>query len=518
MKKLTLLALSSLLFACPPRTGSECLAGDAGTTEGIDAGPPTNEMQIRLVNLGRESVTVTFDGTDGGIETVLSMGTLYKTGRVTLIKQRGVVTARNLDLDGGSVPLTLPFEFDSRTTDEATFVIRDLTPARISTDLTLDRQLFKPTYGENVRASLKDVEVVGGVDIEGDCAADIGGSGLARVSLRDETLTSCLNTNDAYYARPIVVPADATPYFVHSNDDGLNVAWVSKVNQGLRAAGGALARGSSLLVNSSPGTVSVSGPTRQLYILNAHSTMKLAGVDINGILLVQDLPGATLIRVLPNMIATAARIATPRSMARTLIDGQTQMLPLGAVLTGPCRPPYLCDFLNNEDTLLVVSDASPTSVSVLKSEPGMYATGARRPVVFGTTSIVESKGCVSVLPNDDQCTMGAAAVSSVGNLAGGAGGGAAAASYARAGRFLYPPKVVPGGSVMRFDVEENAIILRRFIFDNPPGLTPTATRIPGGFAIVAPVGAVDPRFADKRALLFVDTTVQPWALVTSISR
>ncbi len=71
---------------------------------------------------------------------------------------------------------------------------------------------------------------------------------------------------------------------------------------------------------------------------------------------------------------------------------------------------------------------------------------------------------------------------------------------------------------MRFDVEENAIILRRFIFDNPPGLTPTATRIPGGFAIVAPVGAVDPRFADKRALLFVDTTVQPWALVTSISR
>jgi len=161
-----------------------------------------------------------------------------------------------------------------------------------------------------------------------------------------------------------------------------------------------------------------------------------------------------------------------------------------------------------------MSENSPTSAAVLKADPLVYAAGVRRTVVLGSTTGFETKGCVGVLPNDDVCAMGAASVSSQGNV----GGIATAAAYAATGRLLYPPRAVSGGTTMQLLVEESGVLVRRFVWDNPPGLTPTPERVPGGFAIVAGSGTLDPRFPDKRALFFVDTGSQPWVLKTALSR
>ena len=94
------------------------------------------------------------------------------------------------------------------------------------------------------------------------------------------------------------------------------------------------------------------------------------------------------------------------------------------------------------------------------------------------------------------------------------------AGYARAGRLLYPPKAVSGGTSLLFTVEEAGIAPRRFIWDNPPGLTPAASadHVAGGFAIIAAGTSLDPNAINRKALYFVDTAQQPWKLQTSLSR
>ena len=205
MKKLLLLGLASLLFACPPRV-AECPGTDGGASITVDAGPPTNELQFRVVNLSRDPVTVTIDGQVRG-EEVLPLSTLYKTGHVTLIKQRGAVEAKNRDADGGLISVSLPFDFDPLTETEVTLIIKDQFPARLSTNMTIERQTPKASFGERVRASLAGVEAPGGVDIEGDCAPEVGSNGVApaTISLREDNTASCESTADAYYARPSAV-------------------------------------------------------------------------------------------------------------------------------------------------------------------------------------------------------------------------------------------------------------------------------------------------------------------------
>ncbi len=512
MKNLILLTLASLVLACTPRE-SECVGVDAGTSSTvIDAGPPTNEVSFRLVNLSRETVNLFIDGQDGG-EPVLPLGTLTKTGHVTLIKQRGSIDARTRDADGGLAALTLPFEFDPRTEDNVTLVVRDTTPSRISMNVTVAKQTPNASFGERVRAALAEVDLPGAVDVDGDCAPEVAMNGavLASISLREDNTLSCDGTADAYFARPLEVSVDATPYFIQGRDRQLEVAWVSPVKEGASTAvGQAKWLGASI---SGSGVVT-SGPTRKVYVINTHNTQKPGSIDVNGILLAQDVPAGTMVRVKTNLVAASAHVQRPEPIARIIIDGFTQTFPVG-VLTGPCKPPYLCDWLNGEDTLLVMSETGPNSASMLKADATVYAMGVRRPIVFATTSVALNRACVGVLPNDDICIMGSAFVSSVGSLAGN-GAGASQASYAATGRMLYPPKSVPGGTAMQFIVEEIGSISRRFIWDNPAGLTPTADRIAGGFAIVA--GNIDPRFPDRRALYFVDTTVNPWVLSTSISR
>jgi len=514
MKKLSLLAFASLLFGCPPRGEADCPSGDGGATT-VDAGPLTNELQLRVVNLSRDLVMVNIDGQDGG-EPLLPLGTLYKTGHVTLIKQRGRVEAKNHDADGGRLPVLLPFEFDPRTDAEVTLVVKDQFPARLSTNMSIERQTPKASFGERVRASLTGVESPGGVDIEGDCAPELGSNGvsLASISLREDNTLSCDSTADAYYARPPVVSADATPYFIRGRDGQLEVAWVSKIGSGLHAAGSSIAQGAKLpLATSSSGLgVVTSGPTRKVYIVNAHAGQKPGSLDVNGILLAQDVPVGTMVRARSNLVAAAGAISVEQSQVRVIIDGLTHLTPLAP--NSACKPPSSCDFLNDHDTLMVMSENSPTSAAVLKADPLVYAAGVRRTVVLGSTTGFETKGCVGVLPNDDVCAMGAASVSSQGNV----GGIATAAAYAATGRLLYPPRAVSGGTTMQLLVEESGVLVRRFVWDNPPGLTPTPERVPGGFAIVAGSGTLDPRFPDKRALFFVDTGSQPWVLKTALSR
>ncbi len=498
MKKLTAVFVLGLgLLGCPVRTdGGECGVLDGGSQSG-DGGQAsvTSTLQFRFVNLGREAVTVHLDGIDGG-DRVQPLASLFKTGHVTLIKQRGTIEARNVLPDGGPVPVTLPFDFDVNEDPATTLVLkeRDATITnRISTNVSIERQTPKTSFGEMVRASLANVVIEGGVDIDGDCAADVSASTVtaAKISLRGETDTACDNTADQYFARPVEVSATATPYFIHGQDNQLQVAWVGATD------------------------VQVSSPTRRLYVINAYLGARPASLDLNGILLAENVMPGTMVRAKSNLVAKATQVVAAPNMVRIIVDGATQMFPVGTVLTGPCKPPYLCDFANNEDTLLVISENSPSSVSVLKADPAPFDAMVRKPIVLGATALVDTRACVSVLPNDDICTMGAASVT-----AASLGAIGAASGYARAGRLLYPPKAVSGGTSLLFTVEEAGIAPRRFIWDNPPGLTPAASadHVAGGFAIIAAGTSLDPNAINRKALYFVDTAQQPWKLQTSLSR
>ncbi len=492
-KRSLLLVLCAGLFGCPVTNQSVCEA-DGGSRMADGGSGSANTLQFRFVNLGREAVTVHLDGIDGG-DRVQPLGSLFKTGHASSLPQRGLVEARTILPDGGATPVTLPFDFDGNADPAATIVLKETTSLseRISMNVTVGRQGPLAPFGERVRASLANVVLEGGIDVEGDCAADVGATaGLAaKVSLRSDTDQACDATADQYFARPVEVSALSTPYFIHGQDGQLQVAWVGDTD------------------------VLVSGPTRRLYVINAYLGARPASVDINGILLAQELQPGMMVRVKSNLVAKATQVAQSPTLLRIIVDGATQLLPLGTVLTGACRPPNMCDFANGEDTLVVVSENSPSSVSVLKADPVPFDSAVRKPIVLGATALVDTRACVSVLPNDDVCTMGAAQVTqaSVGPIA-------SATAYARFGRLLYAPKAVAGGTSLTFTVDEAGIAPRRFIWDNPAGLTPTpqADHVAGGFAIIAAGTSLDPLAINRKALYFIDTTQRPWRLQTSLSR
>lgn len=493
MKRLLVLSAVSLLCACPPVVMTAKCETDAGT--------PEAEAQFRFVNLGREAVVVTVEGEDAG-QSVPALQSMARTSHITLIKQRGTVQARNFLPDGGREAVVLPFDFDTTDAEPATFVLKDTSPNRISMNVTVGRQTQGATFGEKVRSSLAGVEVEGGVDFEGDCAADQStpAGTLAKVALRGEPKSvdmDCAGSEDDEFVRPGDVEADATPYFIRNADGSLGVAWVGKVNAGLHAAGGALAQGAS---RTFPGGVGVSAATTRLYVLNAHNSGMPATVTLGGVQAAKDVPAGGLVRVKTSVVS---RLST----------GAIVGIAVGTAVSS------FAISMNGEDTLLVVSENVNSPATVMKygrpvGQPAAAGLGSHRLLIpFATTSTVETTACVAAFQGDDTCAMGAAAVSSVGNLAGGA---AAQASYARLGQLLYPPKEPPAaGTAMLTTVTE---LPQRFVFSNPAGLTPVASKFPGGFAIAAAGTSIDATAVQRRALFFVDTTVTPWKVQSSLSK
>jgi hypothetical protein len=518
MKNLLAVCSLSLLFACPPASDLKC-EPDSGPAA-ADAGEPDYEVQFRFVNLGRETVTVRLEGEDAG-QPVPPLGSVAKTGHVTLIKQRGNVQARNFLADGGKESVTLPFEFDTTTGEPVTFLLQDMTPARISMNVTVPKQTQGATFGEKVNAGLVGVEIPGGVNTTGDCMADHSAPAgtLARIGLHDGPDEDCDGTADDDFVRPAEVDAEASPYFIRGSDGQLQVAWVGRMKAGLETAGGMLANGASRLAGGAiPGGAIVSSATRRLYVLNIHSARAPATVTINGVSVAKDVAPGALVRVKSNAIASAGRSGAAGiaggAVAGIVVAGVTGTVVLGG---DPCKPPYLCDFLTDEDTLLVVSDNLDSSVTVMKSrhDTALNSVGnVRRQIAFGTSSSIDTNACVALFAQDDSCVIGPARI----RLAGGSAP-AAQASYAATGRVLYPPDAPPAaGTPMRFRVEEIGIVSRRFDWANPPGLTPTAGKVPGGFAIVTSGLALDATAIDKRALFFVETGASPWTVESSLSR
>ncbi len=493
MRNLLVFTSISSLLACTPLS-NRCEA---------DAGEVTHEVQFRIVNLGRETVTVTLEGEEKG-QPVLPMQSLAKTGHVTLIKQRGTVQARNFAADGTKTPVALPFEFDTTTGEPVSFVVLDTTPNRISMNVTVAKQTQGATFGEKVNAGLASVELEGGVDTDGDCVADFGAPAgtMAAVGLRSDADTSnCPNTAAREFSRPAEADVEATPYFVHGKNGELQVAWVGKVNAGLHAAGSAIGQGASLLGGALPGGAVISAAVSSFYVLNAGPTA--ATVSLEGVEVARLVSPGSLVRVTPSSVSSAIRKSVDES-------GRSRGAIAGIVVGAVSRTVEL-GALDDEDTLLVISEDLTSSATVLRSKHDAVKSvlnTIRRTIVFSATSTVDTSGCVAVLPTDDTCVMGAAVA-----LAG-SGSPAAQASYAATGMVLYPPATSPAqGTSMRFVVEEAGIVARRFIWASPAGLTPVADKAPGGFAIVGSGPGVD-----QRTLFFVDTTVSPWTVQASLSR
>lgn len=495
----TLLALSTLPFlvACPA-PGTRCEA---------DAGAPDQEVQLRLVNLGRDPVTLRLEGEDAGT-TVPALGAVAKVGHVTLLKLRGTVEGTTLLPDGGVELVSLPLELDPSDGAPATFVVRDSTPARISTNLTVGRQTQGTTFGEKVSAGLAALELEGGVDTDGDCLTDYGaptGTPARTVLATEPPSRDCDDTAEQVFVRPAEVDAEATPSFVRTADGWVQVAWVPAARKG-----GAVGKGASLLGGALPGGAVLSAALSSVFVLNVHGGQATASVSIDGVEVAHEVAPGSLVRVKSGVLAQALRRSVDPSGHR---HGAVASVAVGAT-TGAVE----LGVLGDDDVLLVVSEALDSSATVMKSrhETGKNAVGnVRRTIAFGTTLVGDTKACVAVAPSDDACVMGAAAVSAVGT----SGGGASSAAYAATGRLLYPPKAPPAqGTTMRFGVEELAAVTRQFLWESPPGLTPTAGRRPQGFAIVATGLALDPGAVDRRALFFVDTSVTPWSVQASLSQ
>ncbi len=497
MRNLLVFTSISSLLACTPLSNPRCEA---------DAGEATNEVQFRLVNLGREPVTVTLEGEEKG-QVVLPLQSVAKTGHVTLIKQRGSVQARDFAADGTRTPVTLPFEFDTTAGEPVTFVVQDTTPSGSSMKLTIARQTQGATFGEKVNAGLATAHFEVGVDTDGDCMTDFGGTAgtLAKMGLRnDADVSACANTADLEFSRPPEADVEASPYFVQGKNGELQVAWVGKVNAGLHATGSALGQGASLLGGALPGGSVISAAVSSFYVLNAGSTP--ATVSFGDVEVARQVSPGALVRVNPSEVSRAIRSSVDSSGQRGGV--------IAAIVVGAIRSSVNVGVLDDEDTLLVISEDLTSSATVLKSKKDAVKgvlNVIRRTIAFSTTSTLETKGCVLVLPTDDTCVMGPATVK-----AGSYGGGspAAQASYAATGMVLFPPAASPAqGTSMRFGVEESGVVARRFMWLSPAGLTPVADKAPGGFAIVGAGPGVD-----QRSLFFVDTTVSPWTVQASLSR
>ena len=482
LKPLSLALLSLTLFACPPQTKCEPATNDAGmeTLDAggpTDAGAPTYEVHFQFVNLSRDTVLLRFEGEDAG-EPVLPLESLLKTGHVTLIKQRGVVEGRALFEDGGTQQLSAAFEFDTTSEQPVTFVASDLTLGLETRSLTVAKQTQGVDFGQRVQAGLQQAGSViasGTVDVTGDCRADNeGGNGAAAgIGLYDEPPTLECPAMELVFVRPAQVARDATPYFVAGLDGEVNVAWVAKVVE--KATSGLKDTLKTQVRMMSPTTA----PIRELYVLNAHQARLPATVSIEGVTLATDVAPGALVRVPSKVVASAARKGISEKglpnrgvVVSMTVGATTSTVTVGSVLTGPCRPPYLCDFMNDEDVLLVVSENPGSSATVLRSKHDTAKNSVgniRRTIAPGTTSNAETRGCVAVFAGDDTCVMGAANFS---------GGGASSAAYAATGRMLYPPKAAPAnGAPLLFAIDESTT---RFFWNNPLGLTPRTGKVMQG--------------------------------------
>jgi hypothetical protein len=548
MKKILLALVSFAFFGCPAGAvpSPKCETPDSGTpviqsmdSGMVDAGPAKNDFTFRFVNLGREDVTLMFEGEDGG-EPVrpLETATRQYIGSVTIVK--ATVLANSYLDDAGIQPVSFPIELDAASKEPTySYVLSDLTPTRTSMTPTVGKQSQGVNFGDRVMAGLAGVQIEGGVDTGGTCDADIGGTaGMAPgISIRTPSEMNCENAARKFFrVKQNDSKAASSPYFIQGDTGEVELAIVPDSNGGGLGVGRKMQR-----------AVSVVRAQRDLYILNAHNNRQPATVSIGSTVLATDIPAGTLYKVPSNVAGASWLNGLPPGepvflnglppggepvirgqKMTTTVGGMTQTLniaewswgvsnPQSRIYTGPCKPPYLCDFANDESVLLVVSENPNSSATVLRQVNKSKSNVKNNRAVFASTAMIETLGCVSLNLSDDTCAIGPASVDALSAGSSMVSGGASSAAYAR--RMLFPPANPPAaGTTMRFGIKENGAAAR-VIWDSPAGLTPAAGKQVEGFAIVAPGTALDLQaMPTKRSLFFVDTTTNPWTLNSTLSK
>ena len=437
MFRLFFVVLSVALMACPAPTQTRCEVVDAGTSMMIpdagnqipdagtpipDAGNPTTEEVVRFVNY--TSVSVSFSVADAGV-LVEPFSTASwserKTGHVSLIKRTVSATIEGRQM-GAS--LDVPHEAAPVVEGEVhRYSVVVSAFSQLSTDGIIIGVLIKKGYDSyssrrdaftaRIAASLGDSASAldAGVDLTGDCLSDVGArvGGPAKIAVfTDDSTTVC--AADGVWA----LKANAAI----NGDEVDDVSLVADLGQ--PALAHRLRVWRLMQGVSSTNSLRLSAAVPDIFVLNMRSPGAVADFSLGTLALVSGAqPGRPV--QLPPLVAYALKqkTKTKSNNANDRITAGGSAVPLNTdASTGPCRPPYLCDFVvssarlaNNKhpelmrtrsSELLVVSDTEAQLIALPEVDPtpGIIDTPFFLPIVTGSDR-ASSAVCFG---NDIACT------------------------------------------------------------------------------------------------------------------
>lgn len=467
----------------------------------VDSGVPERESSLEVINLTGAPVSLRLGETESAVS-VPPFETFKVVEKATSgLKDTLKTQVRLAAGDAGT--LETPVDVAS---GEQLLLVLSATPDGVSATEVSQKTTKGKTFGESMAGGLQaaGASVQRGVDVSGDCLADVAGEIGARASV--VLAADATSLPDCPGARSFVRPAEFSEAlaFLVPVDGSLEVAWV----RAPRDSASGLATGRRMhtpLMLTTPALPVV-------YVLNAHEDRLPTTVSLESLVLAADVPSGGLVRVAPTVVAQGASLVgsvMPGAGVVSAAVSSVSGLSTGTTtLTATCSSHSLCSPLGDGDVLIIASSKPAT---MRMGQKNVIARG-RRDLKFGSLVNGEATGCVAVGAGDDACIMGPA----ISALANGSGG-AAQASYAATGRLIPPATVGPDatGAPPRipFMYAEGP---RRFDFVLP-GETVTNLASHGGFFVVGAGTAIDAAATDARSLFWVDSSTQPWALSTQRS-
>lgn len=422
MKRFTAgLALTLGFFACPPPVQqTRCETPDAGSSEtdagsSVDAGNPTTDESLRFVNLTDQTLTFVAEDAGAVVEAFSSRKSqkMNKPGHITLNRRTISVSA------AGQQPVSFDCDIDLQLDGEVrkhscVAVAQTAGDGGVALRKGWDgtvkggSKLFSERMSDSLGTSATALGL--GVDLTGDCLADVGtgvGQPASIAVFTADTATVCSAEN---------VWAFRAQEFINEEE----VEDISLV----RSGGGQPALAYRLRVwqlmqgQNSASTVILGRPIPDVYVMNARTTGGNDDYSFAGRPFATGAQPGRPIQLTPSAAYALKTKTKSNNTNERLMVGGASLPVVSGTLTGPCRPPYLCDFVpggvSSEDSwetmgrtasLLVVTDTEARLID-LPAVPaaGTVETPYFLPIVVGA----DRPKATVCLGNDVTCVSNSA--------------------------------------------------------------------------------------------------------------